>query len=117
MPDVAAGGMYFGAGDITSDGVATRGEEGFLMWGPYAPLRKGHYRVELEGTLESGDAALEIFSMAGDVSVLQPIVFDAAGKMRFDVELPRTVDDLEVRVYVTPDDRLTIRGYRIEPAG
>lgn len=117
VPDLAGGGVHLGAGDVTGDGVATRGEDGFLMWGPYAPLRKGRYRVELEGTLESGEAALELYSMGGDVSILQPIAFDAAGRMRFDVVMPRRVDDLEVRVYVTPDDRLTIRRYSIAPAG
>lgn len=86
------------------------------MGGPYAPLRKGRYRVEVEGTLESGAAALELYSMGGAVSILQPIAFDAAGRMGLEVVIPRTVDDLEVRVYVTPDDRWTIRGYSIKAA-
>ena len=39
-------------------GMASTGQEGWLIFGPYIPLPAGHYRVELQGSVYKGHAGM-----------------------------------------------------------
>jgi hypothetical protein len=113
IPDVTRGRMFFDAAELTPDGARSTGRTGFLMWGPYAPLKKGRYEIELFGASEEGTGHLAIVSEVGNFLLEMPMEFDANGRMAFDFELPRSVPDLQVRVHVDAADRLTVRGFSI----
>lgn len=111
-------GLPHTTGDNVAAGRSTNGEPGFLAYGPYSALAADRYQLTVYGRAESlQDAYVDIVSEQGarvharfplsagpDKSVLQQGTF----------RLASDTADLEVRVWVNDNDRLTLHGYRLD---
>lgn len=104
-------------GQWTSAGIESTGEAGYLLFGPYEPLRKGSYHLHFRGLsrTETGTATIDVVSgnptivfasksiegTLGDISVCLP------------VEIPEDIPRVEVRVLVSKEIDLLITGYEL----
>lgn len=106
-------------------GMATSGKEGWLMFGPYVPLPAGRYRVAIHGLVEAGHAGTVHVDVARDkggqliaAAEIEPDALVAAQSSGALVDLPfvleQDVSDLEVRIRVTDQARLSIASYQIQ---
>ena len=98
----------------------TDGRAGFLVYGPYAKLPAGRYRVRLIGEWNATDSAspyLEVVTGQGQVTVLRAMLVPqaAAGSCMFEAAFQLAADatDLETRVYVDASTRLCITGIEL----
>lgn len=100
--------------------LETQGREGMLLYGPYIRLEAGYYRVEVDG-VGAGSGWLDVCANGGTVvHVAQPFELvdterDGRVLFRADFMLPNDVPDLEVRLFVRADARLSIAALRIVP--
>ena len=104
--------------------LVTTGRSGVLAFGPYVKWPPGSYQVVLYGKfLDGSDDAAWIDVAGGKGSrqfakaSLKKASADARGALAtVPFKLDQTVEDLEVRVVVTPATRLAIKAYEIGPA-
>jgi hypothetical protein len=103
-------------GDIVSTCQA-----GWLVFGPYASLAAGHYRVTISGGVGfagTAGARVDVAVNKGDCLVAESVLpdFDESGNL---IMLPISLDapctDLEIRVWVTDKSDLRISAIQIEP--
>jgi hypothetical protein len=107
-------------------GLGTTGRAGWLMFGGYSQVPAGHYELVLRGFVQPGHAGpLHVDVAAGkgtDVIAAveaDPAALDAAALsgalvvMPFDLASDRA--DLEVRVRVLPESKLSVSGFEIRP--
>ncbi|SHJ01087.1 hypothetical protein [Desulfofundulus thermosubterraneus] len=103
-------------GRLVSDGRA-----GFLLFGPYSPVKAGEYRLVVKGSASAVDSAwVDVVSQKGTVQHAKfPLAVTTEGisGVLADglVRLEAPVDDLEVRVYVGAQDRVQLEGYELTP--
>ena len=109
---------YSQIGTIKDGAITTNGHGGYLFYGPYFPLKKGHYNIQIEGKYDNlSGAVLDVVSEAGGEQHLE-IMLDKIVNNSDTVVIPLSlltdVNDLEVRMRVTEDTRLRIRSYEIK---
>lgn len=99
--------------------LTTRGRSGFLVFGPYAKLNRGVYRIRLIGTASRRSKAwVDVVSNAGEFVHLRiqlaerPAVCENDAVFDTQVTLPADTVDLEVRLWV--DEAAVIRFERME---
>ncbi len=98
--------------------VHSTGQAGFLVYGPYLPLKAGHYKVLLSGACVhwTGDETFDI-SCAGGGAVLLHVALTAepAGNWSKVLEftLQNNVTDFEVRLWVSSEADLSLSGIEI----
>jgi hypothetical protein len=109
---------------VAGAGLRSTGRAGWLVFGPYIALPRGHYVVELRGVVEAGHAG-ELHVVVADakganviaaVDVAQDAIGDPAGAgvlATLAFQLAADSDDFEVRVRVTEASRVSVSGYRI----
>jgi glycosyltransferase involved in cell wall biosynthesis len=104
-----------------SDGTA-----GFLAFGPYMRLAAGQYRLLVHGAWlgQQGDAHVEVVAGGGGNAIarhgLEPGEPRAGQLLDLAFGLASDASDLEVRVYVSAETALALRGFEIvscEPSG
>jgi glycosyltransferase involved in cell wall biosynthesis len=102
-------------------GMATTGQTGYLLFGPYIPLAMGQYRVALYGTLGKNGlvgAKIDVAVDKGRV-ILGESAFSWLGAdgclVSLVVSLETPCTDLEVRVWVGDDTDLHISMIEIAP--
>lgn len=105
-------------GTPTAQGMKTNGEEGYLLFGPYAAFDAGTYRLLITGVApQPGDAVVDVTSGAGAATYVSGGLQGVEGTLfNATVELPEAVTDLEIRAYVTPYSDMTITGILFAPA-
>jgi hypothetical protein len=105
-------------------GTSTTGRAGWLLFGPYAALPAGRYRVELQGFAEPDNAGTVHVDVARDkgATVVAAVELDAAqladaasedGWVVLPFTLAGPATDIEVRVRVVEASRLSVSGYVI----
>jgi len=98
--------------------LTSNGQSGFLFYGPYVNLKKGHYCLQIEGSYEEpSGAVLDVVSEVGKKKHLEVALADVVNiseKTVLPFSIPSDVDHLEVRLKVSEDTRLRIRGYEIK---
>lgn len=105
-------------------GTTTTGRAGWLLFGPYAALPAGRYRVELQGFAEPGHAGVVHVDVARDkgATVVAAVEIEAAqladaasedGWVVLPFTLAEPASDIEVRVRVGEASRLSVSGYVI----
>lgn len=98
--------------------IRTNGQAGLLVFGPYALLQAGRYRIVVYGTA-SHWARQEWFDVAydkGERHILHAKLEGLnIGKWRYEAEfvLETAADDLEFRVWVADSSRLTLNGIEL----
>ena len=109
-------------GRLENGRLSTIGQPGFLAFGPYQPMRQGTYRLTLEGSTTSAPGAwVDVVSGKGTVSHARFPIAPADGSHQGTlidetIVLKTDVDDLEIRVHVETDDKMTLTGYRLAPS-
>lgn len=109
---------------VAGVGLRATGRAGWLAFGPYAPVPRGRYVVELRGTVDAGHAgALHVDVADGKGSNVIAAVEaapDALGDpaspgllLALPFELVADSADLEVRVRASEASRVSVSGYRI----
>ncbi|UOV06585.1 glycosyltransferase family 4 protein [Pseudoxanthomonas sp. F37] len=107
-------------GCVVRGRLETRGREGILLYGPYVPQAAGDYRLEVEGT-GTGGGWLDVCSGSGTtVHFVQPFALAVSNSedgllVGANFVLPNDVPDLEIRISVRADTRLSIAALRIIP--
>lgn len=107
-------------GVLRSDGLWSDGQSGYLFFGPYIHFQKGNYKIEvrLDGSNAVG-VVLDIVSHRGHVSYLKrPISVDNlhAGLFSATWALPKSVSQLEVRLYVGKHSSVVVHSVKVRPA-
>ena len=126
LGDCPAGLDYAGAaflglpsqvGLIDGDMKRSDGHAGFLIYGPYASLGEGRYRLELFGSsAEVGGAYVDVVSAnASRQHGRFPLRIGSDGFLAVDgaVALPADAFGVEVRVWVSEASKLQLTGYRL----
>lgn len=106
--------------------LSTTGKRGLLTFGPYIPLPPAEYEIEFNVVVHSGHAGVVHFDVVHglgnqtlaakdmDAATLAASALDGTlTTLPFTVSGP--VSDLEVRVVVTGQSKLSISGYTIRP--
>jgi len=97
----------------------TDGTPGHLVYGPYSPLRSGHYELSVYGSWDFIDNAyVEVVSNSGNlVHGRFSLGKVATGPLLLKevVNLASNVSDIEVRIWVGESDSLKLVGYSLIP--
>lgn len=113
-------GMRSDAGELRGGSLFSTGEQGFLLFGPYAMMDAGNYTIVVKGAAsltksawvdvvsEQSTVRHAIYALTttdGEIGVL------ASGWLWLDTD----VIDLEVRVHVGAEDEIRLDGYELVP--
>jgi len=107
-------------GDVEGSGKTTRSHAGWLVYGPYAPLKSGQYLLSFYGSIrQSGGAYIDVVSEYGETVHGKFILKEGDGSDHLiknaTIDLPENVANLEVRVWVEAEDDITLFGYSLMP--
>ena len=106
--------------------LSTIGKRGLLAFGPYIPLAPADYEVEFKIVVHPGHAGVVRFDVVHslgnqtlaakdlDAATLAASVVDGT-LTTLPFTVPEPITDLEVRVIVTGQSKLSISGYTIRP--
>lgn len=110
---------YILNGERQDQWVRTTGQPGFLVCGPYRPLKAGIYTIAVLGEVDEG-GSLAFVDVVCDKGIRQLAKSDITAQAGpglisiFSLHIPEDVDDLEIRLVVAANTRLAFRGVRIE---
>lgn len=98
--------------------IQTTGTSGFLVCGPYRAIKAGIYTVAVLGDVEQAGAGVvvDVVSNAGLHQFVKTDITTQAGHgliTIFSLHIPQDVSDLEIRLKVAEDTRLSFQGVRI----
>lgn len=116
------GYQYSQVGNVDSGAIETAAKRGYLVYGPYVPMKAGTYQLRLFGVYDRGkEARFDVVSGSGtDTHVSGTIPPALAGGSTVltsvHVTLDEPIADLEIRVFVGSDDSLRLTGYQFIPA-
>lgn len=115
--------IYHQVGTRNDSGIQTDGQAGYLMYGPYQPMKAGEYILQITGRVKSNgehvivdvvdhkaDKAYARFEGLGINKALPNNVL-----LEEKIILNKDVDELEVRVLVEEATSLFIDGYTLKP--
>lgn len=91
-------------------------KNGYVLFGPYVPFKAGTYTVSFEGTVDAvaaGQFRLDASSGKGVVAHGGVNVTEVGGFPKFDITLAKDVSDLEIRVLVPKDAKVSITSYQV----
>lgn len=106
--------------------LSTIGKRGLLAFGPYIPLAPADYEVEFKIVVHPGHAGVVRFDVVHslgnqtlaakdlDAATLAASVVDGT-LTTLPFTVPEPVTDLEVRVIVTEQSKLSVSGYTVRP--
>jgi len=106
---------------VEGQGIESTGKSGQLMYGPYAAMAAGSYKVTVYGQFEGVQPAAPLIldvgyaqgaSVAKSVDV-RPSDTSNGVLASFEFNLPQPVNDLEVRAKVADGTHVTIKGYQV----
>jgi hypothetical protein len=107
-------------GEVAGKTKVTNGKAGFLVFGPYTALAKAEYRLVVYGSAEMSTSAwVDVVSSKGNVQHAK-FPLQSTGKKRGTlvegkVMFTQPVQDIEIRVYVSAKDKVTLEGYELTP--
>jgi hypothetical protein len=102
--------------------IFSTGHEGFLLFGPYAPLSAGHYEVKVDGFQESEGVGVFVdvtwHGASNSVPFMDVTHTDADSEhisATLNFELNEDVRDLAVRIWVNAEVDASIYSIEIRP--
>lgn len=100
--------------------VASAGDTGALHFGPYLPIPKGHYEASFDVECDRASAGVcgkVDVAGAGGTVVFGEATIPAGRRARVLVQfdVPRWLNDTELRVFVDGSGRVTLRGISVRP--
>ncbi|HUX29966.1 MAG TPA: hypothetical protein VMV78_04965 [Thiobacillus sp.] len=103
-------------GQIRNGHLQSDGRTGFLLFGPYASMGAGVYQLVVNGTAATPNGAfVDVVSGGGTVKhFMAPLAAPKDDVLAVGVfQLDAPVKDLEIRVFVTQQDRVELGGYEM----
>jgi len=105
-------------GEVIDGQLVGNGVTGYVLFGPYVPMRDGQYKLVIRGTVDSESTGwIDVASSKGTV---QHGKFALDNNMHANgvvaeeiIELDVGVEDLEVRVYLEDGGKITLDGYEL----
>ena len=99
--------------------MKTNGRAGFLMFGPYEPMKAGHYILKVTGkiTANSEGVVVDVVGQRGSkiYGRFEGVHPGENVLLQTDVVLGEAVEDLEVRILVEDKTEISITGYTLQP--
>ena len=106
-------------GNVDEFSISSKSKSGFLVYGPYAPLKAGKYRLSVAGqATQLVEAYVDVVSDKGSKVHARFYLAKSTNNFLVDkveVNLPSSIDDLEVRVWVGEGDDVRLHGYSLKP--
>lgn len=106
-------------GNVGGLSIATKSKSGFLIYGPYVPLKAGKYYLSVNGqATRLVSAYVDVVSDKGAKVHARVDLSKSTNSFlvdKFEVNLPPGINDLEVRVWVGEGDEITLHGYSLKP--
>jgi hypothetical protein len=114
--------VFSHVGVVEDRRLRSTGKAGFLHFGPYVHMNNGRYRLVVSGSANTETTAwVDVVSAGATVRHIRLEVSDEQRVNGVLVEgefvLHDSVDDLEIRINVGPDDVVEVYGYELSPAG
>lgn len=104
-------------GALVNDGS----KDGYLLFGPYAPLRAGTYNLLIVGNIDSlpdgSKVNLDVASEKGKVVHGGQEVTQSGAFPSFDVVVAKDSTDLEVRIRVPQHAKVSVKAYQLVKKG
>jgi len=106
-------------GNIEDKSISSKSKSGFLVYGPYVPLKAGRYHLSVVGHVTQLVGAY--VDVVSDKGAKIHAKFDLSkSKNNFlideaEVNIPSNISDLEVRVWVSEGDEIELYGYSLKP--
>jgi len=108
--------LFSQVGKRDGSAIVSTGQDGFLLYGPYAQLPGGRYIARIEGKFELGSTGAWIdVSLDQGKRVLARKNLTATEKIELPFELAESAEGLEARLWVTAGMRLRVEALCIEP--
>jgi hypothetical protein len=107
-------------GKFEDGALSTTGHEGYLLFGPYEPLKAGTYELNILGIApQAEETFVDIASGRGKVLHAKHDIASGSGPVLLQetVEIDEDVTDVEVRLYVTADTEMAIEAYELRRVG
>ncbi|GHA85602.1 hypothetical protein GCM10007067_24560 [Lysobacter bugurensis] len=108
------------AATVEGDALTSTGKPGFVLFGPYATLAPGRYRLALNGHLDApGVAGITVDVSSRGKAFAEAVVKDAEASgplASLDFELARETPALEVRVRASEGARVRVESYTVTRA-
>lgn len=105
-------------GVLDGDAIVDDGRTGFAIFGPYAPLRVGTYKLEVYGTYAgtSGESYVDVVADKGAKQLFRAALTKSnADRLISDnVRINADYSDIEVRIFVSKQDALRLKGYKMQ---
>lgn len=87
-------------GEIFNGTISTNGRPGYVLFGPYAPLKSGHYCLAVSAEVDETDGAyVDVAAQGGNIVFTRAPLVNTEEVQTFLVPLDRDVSDAEIRVY------------------
>lgn len=97
--------------------LVSNGSAGYLLFGPYARLQAGTYNLLVKGDVETlpegGKVIVDVAAARGAKVLGQQDVTDIGALPSFDIEVPADTSDIEVRVRVPADAKVSVEAYQL----
>ena len=111
---------YSLTGSFKNGYIVAKKDNGFLFYGPYYPINKGNYSLQLKGKFTNPkNAILDIVGNGGKkvykTTKLSEQFYISKNSITIPFSIPSHINDIEVRLFVKPETELTIYGYSIKP--
>lgn len=104
-------------GQWTAAGIQSTGEAGYLLFGPYEPLHKGNYNLQVRGLSRAttGTATFEVVSGNPTVVLARKRIEGTLGELDLclPVEVPEDIPSVQVRVLVSKTFDILITEYEL----
>lgn len=94
--------------------IINGGREGFLTFGPYTRMEKGNIKVKIYYETDSNKNWVDVFSNKDEITFGKNLLSNEKNTISFDVEISKSVEDLEIRVHYCGEGNLNVKKIRIE---
>lgn len=101
-------------GTYKNGSVISTGKRGFLLFGPYMPLKNGNYTLKVEGSNSTSEDYIDIIDNSlGKTIYKSNINFDKNGYFYQEITINEDLINMEVRIFSSGVKSLEIKGYSI----
>jgi MFS family permease len=107
-------------GIVQDNKLRSSGDAGLLHFGPYIPMEAGHYKLIVRGKGSITPSAwVDVVSSKGTIEygkfALQSTIHDSGVLAEGQIQLDAPAKDIEIRIYVSAEDDVTLEGYELVP--
>ena len=118
--------LFTSVGIMDRDCIIATGKSGYLLYGPYVKLKRGHYRIRIYASFEftqpSAVIVVDVVSKKGVIQHLaknlnQHYIQNKKKYIEIDLNLDNVAEDVEVRIWVSSGVSGYVRSLHIVETG